>query len=263
MSSPTNAQAQIELHRELAPRYAYRYSFAFSRLFQEEWHAEMIRHAPESARRLLDIGCGTGFFLAELEAQRPGAVGLDISHDMLRVSEQYVPDARVVTADAEHMPFREAAFDVVFCKGSLHHMRDHVGFLESCRGVLAGDGVLVMSEPCNDNPVIRLARAIMYRKSPHFDVGDQGFTRKGIVELTERSGLDVVKTKKFGVFAYVFAGFPDHLGILRFIPGAALLTRLFIWLDRVICAIPGLSLMGFHVLVVAKPRPVRPSPDLD
>jgi hypothetical protein len=55
------------------------------------------------------------------------------------------------------------------------------------------------------------------------------------------------------VLAYTFAGFPDHLGILRFIPGNALLTRLFIGLDRVICAIPGLSLLGFHIVVVAEP----------
>lgn len=252
--SSANAAAQIELHKALAPRYAYRYSFAFSRRFQEEWHGEMIRHAPETAKRLLDIGCGTGFFLAELEAARPGAVGLDISHEMLRVSEQYVHGARLVTADAERMPFRGAIFDAVFCKGSLHHMRNHVGFLESCRGVLADEGVLVMSEPCNDNPIIRLARAVMYRKSPHFDVGDQGFTRKGIVELTERAGMEVVLTKKFGVLAYVFAGFPDHLGILRFVPGADLLTRAFIALDRVLCALPVLSLLGFHVLVVARPR---------
>lgn len=256
MSTPTpsNAAAQIELHKALAPRYAYRYSFAFSRRFQEEWHAEMIRQTPREAKRLLDIGCGTGFFLAELEAERPGAVGLDISHEMLKVSEQYVPNAKLVTADAEHMPFRGAAFDTVFCKGSLHHMRDHVGFLKACEEMLSDDGLLVMSEPCNDNPIIRIARAIMYRKSPHFDVGDQGFTKKGIVALTEQSGMEVLFTKKFGVLAYTFAGFPDHLGVLRFIPGADLLTRAFIRIDRMLCAIPGLSLLGFHILVVARPK---------
>lgn len=254
MATGSNAQAQIDLHRELAPRYAYRYSFPFSRLFQQDWHAEMISHVPAGARRILDLGCGTGFFLAELEEQHPGSVGLDISHDMLKVSGQYVPGARLVTGDAERLPFKPGSFDVVFCKGSLHHMRDHVGFLESCEDMLADGGLLVMSEPCNDNPIIRFARAVMYRKSPHFDVGDQGFTRKGIVELTEAAGMEVLKTKKFGVLAYVFAGFPDHLGALRFIPGSALLTRLFIGLDRVLCALPGLSLLGFHVLVVARPK---------
>lgn len=251
----TQAEAQIELHRELAPRYAYRYSFEFSRLFQQDWHAEMISHVPPGASRILDLGCGTGFFLAELEQRHPGAVGLDISHEMLRVSEQYVPGARLVCGDAERLPLQPASFDVVFCKGSLHHTRDHVGFLKNCRRVLREGGVLIMSEPCNDNPLIRLARRVMYKKSRHFDEGDEGFTRKGIVALTERAGFEVLRVKKYGVLAYVFAGFPDHLGLLRHVPGNALLTRLFLRLDRWICAVPGLSLLGFHVVVVARQRP--------
>ena len=253
-TSHANAQAQIELHKKLAPRYAYRYGFKFSRLFQEDWHAEMISHVPKGADELLDIGCGTGFFLAELVREHPRAIGFDISHEMLKVSEQYVPGARVVTGDAEKMPFADKSFDVVFCKGSLHHMRDHVGFLADCRRLLRKDGVLIMSEPCNDNPIIRLARALLYKKSEHFDEGDQGFTRAGILKLCEQAGFEMTTVKKYGVFAYVFAGFPDHLGILRYIPGNALITKLFIKLDRVLCAIPGLSLLGFHIVVVGKPR---------
>ena len=252
--SNSNAQTQIELHRALAPRYAYRYSFEFSRLFQEDWHAQMIAHVPAGATKILDLGCGTGFFLAELERGHPGAVGLDISHDMLKVSEQYVPGARLVTADAERLPFRPGAFDVVFCKGSLHHVRDHVRFLANCREALRSGGCLIMSEPCNDNPLIRLARTVLYRRSPHFDEGDQGFTKKGIVGLCEQAGFEIELVRKYGVFAYVFAGFPDHLGLLKYIPGNAWITRAFLRIDRVLCAIPGLSLLGFHVIVVARPR---------
>jgi SAM-dependent methyltransferase len=245
-----HAAAQIELHRKLAPRYAYRYSFEFSRLFQQDWHAEMIRHVPAGTRRILDLGCGTGFFLAELDALHPGAVGLDISHAMLLVSNRYVPRARLVTADAEKLPFRPGAFEVVFCKGSLHHTRDHVGFLGHCRRALRDGGRLVMSEPCNDNPLIWLARKILYAFSPHFDQGDQGFTRRRIVALTEAAGFRVERAYRYGVLAYAFAGFPDHLGVLRHVPGNAALTRFFIKLDRLICSVPLLDLLGFHVVVV-------------
>jgi hypothetical protein len=94
----------------------------------------------------------------------------------------------------------------------------------------------------------------MYRKSPHFDVGDQGFTRRGIITLCEQAGFEVVLAKKYGIFAYVFAGFPDHVGILRHLPGNDLLTRFFLALDRVLCALPGFSLLGFHIVIVARPR---------
>jgi len=250
----SNAQAQIELHRALAPRYAYRYGFEFSRRFQDDWHAEMMSHVPEGARRVLDLGCGTGFFLADLDRAHPGAVGLDISHDMLKVSEKYVPRARVVTGDAEKLPFRPASFDAVFCKGSLHHTRDHVGFLSNCRAALSPSGVLVMSEPCNDNPLIRGARWLLYRVSPHFHRDDEGFRRKEIAGLCEQAGFEVLRVKKYGVLAYALAGFPDHLPLLRWIPGSAAITSFLIRLDRILCATPGLSLLGFHVVVVGRPR---------
>jgi SAM-dependent methyltransferase len=251
-ASDANARAQIELHRKLAPRYAYRYGFAFSRLFQEDWHAEMIAHVPPGARELLDVGCGTGFFLAELAREHPRAIGLDVSHAMLQVSARYVPGARVVAGDAERLPFADRAFDAVFCKGSLHHLRDHAGFLAACRRLLRPNGVLILSEPCNDNPLIRLARAVLYKRSEHFDEGDRGFTRKGLLKLCAAAGFDVTTAEKYGVFAYVFAGFPDHLGVLRYVPGSALLTRVMLRLDRVLCAVPGLSLLGFHVVVVGR-----------
>jgi ubiquinone/menaquinone biosynthesis C-methylase UbiE len=252
--SSSNAQAQIELHKALAPRYAYRYSFEFSRAFQEDWHAEMLSHMPAGARRVLDLGCGTGFFLAELEHLRPGAVGLDISHAMLRVSEQYVPGARLVTADAEKLPFAERSFDTIFCKGSLHHTRDHVAFLRNCRRALATDGVLIMSEPCNDNFVIRFARFLLYSLSPHFDLGDQGFTKNGLIDLCERAGFEMTYTGRYGVLAYLFAGFPDHFGVMKWIPGNAAITRTMIKLDRWICSKRFLRILSFQVVVAGKPR---------
>lgn len=252
--SASNAQSQIELHKALAPRYAYRYSLPFSRMFQTDWHAQMLRHLPARSRRVLDLGCGTGFFLAELDALRPGAVGLDISHDMLRVSEQYVPGARVVTADAERLPFAERSFDAVFCKGSLHHTRDHVRFLRNCARSLADDGVLIMSEPCNDNPLIRLARYVLYKFSPHFDLGDQGFTKKGLIGLCEEAGFEVLSCERYGVLAYTFGGFPDHLGVLKYVPFNTAVMRGMLALDRVLCAIPGLDLLGFQLTIACRPR---------
>lgn len=251
--STSHSQAQIELHRALAPRYAYRYSLPFSRLFQEDWHAEMLSFLPAQARRVLDLGCGTGFFLAELERLRPGAVGLDISHAMLRVSEQYVPGARLVTADAEQLPFRPQSFDAIFCKGSLHHTRDHVRFLGNCRRALTAKGVLIMSEPCNDNPCIRFARWLMYKFSPHFDPGDKGFTRKGLIGLCQQAGFEVVECRRYGGLAYVFGGFPDHLGLLKYVPGNVSVLKAMIRFDRWMVRVPLLRVLAFQLSIACRP----------
>lgn len=249
-----NAQDQIELHKKLAPRYAYRYSFEFNRVFEDDWHAEMISHVPAGARRVLDLGCGTGVVLSEMLPRHPQAVGLDLSLDMLKVGRAQLPEANLVTGDAEALPFRPGCFEAVVVKGCLHHARDHVGFLENCCQALGPEGLLIMSEPCNDNPLILLARKLLYRFSSHFDEGDLGFGRKQIEALYREAGFEIVRTKKYGFFAYVLAGFPDHIGLLRWIPGSAWVTKGLVAVDRLLCGLPGFSLLGFQVLVVGKPR---------
>lgn len=259
-TSTTNAQAQIELHKKLAPRYEERYRHAFARLFEEDWHARILAHVPKGAGRVCDLGCGTGLFLGDIRRREPSAVGIDISFDMLHVGRDAMDDAHLVTGNAEALPVRSGAFRAVVCKGSLHHARDHVGFIENARRTLTPDGVLVMSEPCNDNPVIRIARRLLYRKSEHFDEGDEGFREKRLVELYEAGGFEVTKVEKYGCLAYALCGFPDHVGVLKYVPGNTLLSRLFIAIDRVLCAIPGLRILAFQVIVVGKPRADLPRP---
>ena len=188
--STSHAQAQIELHKKLAPRYELRYAFEFSRLFEEDWHAEILSHVPAGSGKVMDLGCGTGLFLQDILRQEEGAVGIDISYEMLSVGRRAMPEAPLVTADAEHLPVRPGAFKAVVCKGSLHHARNHVGFVENCARSLAPGGVLVMSEPCNDNPLIRFARWLLYRNSEHFDEGDQGFKQRDLIALYERGGFE-------------------------------------------------------------------------
>ncbi|PSP76473.1 methyltransferase type 11 [Halobacteriales archaeon QS_1_68_20] len=70
---------------------------------------------PEDA--VLDVGCGTGN--AALTARRTGAdvVGVDLARRMLELAGENVAvagatDVDLLEGDAEHLPFRDGAFDV-------------------------------------------------------------------------------------------------------------------------------------------------------
>lgn len=258
MTQTSHQQIQIELHRKLAPQYAIRYGFPFSRLFQEEWHHQLFCEMPPMVNAALDLGCGTGFFLADVRKHSRHAVGLDISYDMLDLAQKELPDTYSAQGDAENLPFKDGMFDVVFCKGSLHHTRDHAKFLKGCLRVLRPGGVLILSEPCNDNPIIRFARFLLYRFSSRFHPDDEGFRETQLSGMVESAGFEVARSRKFGVFAYTFAGFPDHLGFMKYIPGNAFLTKCMIKFDRGLCALPLLRAFGFHVICTAR-RPSVPA----
>ena len=62
-----------------------------------------------SARRVLDVGCGTGTLLDAAVAAGADAVGVDISSAMVEAARRRVPTATVVTADAQTADLLAAA----------------------------------------------------------------------------------------------------------------------------------------------------------
>ncbi|OKJ74928.1 class I SAM-dependent methyltransferase [Streptomyces sp. CB02460] len=79
---------------------------------------------PDTARTLLDIGCGTGLVTGRIAAGRPGlrVTGADAAHGMAVVARQRV--GAVVLADARRLPLPDAAVDAVSAVWLLHLLRE-------------------------------------------------------------------------------------------------------------------------------------------
>lgn len=71
--------------------------------------------------RIADIGCGPGTTLAYL-TDVPRLVGVDLSNCALSLARERAPGARLVAADAAHIPLAEKSFDLVFCLDMLEHL---------------------------------------------------------------------------------------------------------------------------------------------
>ena len=73
--------------------------------------------------RVLDVGCGKGFQLVELQKAVPGLIvhGLDISEYALENAHKSVKDA-LVLGTAAKLPFPDNHFDYVFSINTLHNL---------------------------------------------------------------------------------------------------------------------------------------------
>ena len=93
---------------------------------------ELVRAAlgARSGDRILDVGCGPGFYVTELAevVGREGSVtGLDASADMLAVAARRAQGHDNVTfhqADATSLPVPDASFDRAVCVQVLEYVRD-------------------------------------------------------------------------------------------------------------------------------------------
>lgn len=77
--------------------------------------------------RLLDVACGTGRLCLHAAPRVSGAVGVDLSGEMVVLAGEEavgrgVRNVLFLSHDVERLPFRPNSFSVAVCKSALHHM---------------------------------------------------------------------------------------------------------------------------------------------
>jgi len=93
----------------------------------------------------LDLGCGTGRNLP-LFGPTVRAIGLDPSADVLRRARRRAPHVPLVQGSAEHLPFRDGAFETVVSGLVFCSVPDAGRGLAEVRRVLSPGGALRMLE---------------------------------------------------------------------------------------------------------------------
>jgi ubiquinone/menaquinone biosynthesis C-methylase UbiE len=115
------------------------------------------------ARRVLDLGVGTGIVWERVGRLRPGTLvaGIDLSAGMLEVAHaRPAPDLHVVRADFAALPFRARCFDVAVSIFASRHSPDLAQMLAGVARVLAPGGRLVLIDYAGDTQ-LRMAGMVM------------------------------------------------------------------------------------------------------
>lgn len=98
-------------------------------------------------RRLLEVGCSTGYLTKRFSEKAERAFGLDINVQALADARRRHPDIPVVCSDVEHLPFMESSFDAIVMLEVVEHTRSDKAALAEIRRVLKPGGILVLSTP--------------------------------------------------------------------------------------------------------------------
>ncbi len=93
----------------------------------------------------LEVGCGTGHWLAALRRRGWRAMGVDSSAQMLFEARRNLGPAPLVRGRAERLPLRSACFDRMFCINAVHHFEGKRDFLREARRLLRPGGALMVA----------------------------------------------------------------------------------------------------------------------
>jgi 2-polyprenyl-3-methyl-5-hydroxy-6-metoxy-1,4-benzoquinol methylase len=146
-------------------------------------------------KRVLDVGCSSGYLARPLVEKGCTVVGLEFDADAAEEARSVCAEVFVGDAETMELPFEAGSFDVVLCGDLVEHLRDPEAFLDRVRPLLRADGRLVLTTPNVANWSMRLGllagrwryteRGILDRTHTHL------FTRKTLVETLERAGYVV------------------------------------------------------------------------
>jgi 2-polyprenyl-3-methyl-5-hydroxy-6-metoxy-1,4-benzoquinol methylase len=107
--------------------------------------SEMIHGYSQSAGcKVLDVGCGNGYVLAQYARHGASVFGVDITRTAVDLSRRRFELAGLSGTfsqiDGQRLPFPDASFDIVCSMGVLHHISDPSPLVDEMRRVLKPGG---------------------------------------------------------------------------------------------------------------------------
>lgn len=157
MTPPASVAAIEALWSRLAPSFDEEADHGLTNpQVRDAWRRRLHTWVPATARRVLDIGCGTGSLSVLLAERSHQVTAIDLSRAMLREAASKVqsdgePDGGGATvdlaiADASSPPFRARSFDAIVCRHLVWTLPNPHDALANWASLLVPSGRLVAIE---------------------------------------------------------------------------------------------------------------------
>lgn len=137
---PSSLKGSARLYEALA-RFDYYY-------MDDKWEFRVALEDIKDSQSVLEVGCGTGFFLDQIARAYRGTtlMGLELNRDALEISRQnglFVQAKSIEQFSGEHA----CSFDVVCALQVLEHVSNPHSFLEAAFRCLKRGGLCVLTVP--------------------------------------------------------------------------------------------------------------------
>jgi len=104
----------------------------------------LLNAIPVDTPRIIDLGCGTGWFTERLAAYGP-TTGVDLSDEVLAEAQKRAPHIRYIPGDFFHVELPAGGFDIVVSQDVIAHVTDQIRYVELAARLLEPGGYLVIT----------------------------------------------------------------------------------------------------------------------
>jgi SAM-dependent methyltransferase len=137
-------------YNELSPNYNLRYKINPMHGVSK---ALLNIISENKSKNILEVGCGTGHWLKELNLCDLNKFGVDFSNGMLKEAKKHDNKLKLILANANTLPFVNGKFDLIFCVNAIHHFDNKREFILNSSRLLKPNGTFAVFglDPRNKN----------------------------------------------------------------------------------------------------------------
>ncbi|MFP4083162.1 MAG: class I SAM-dependent methyltransferase [Candidatus Aminicenantes bacterium] len=190
---PTSTEAENLYSKEYFIRW---YGTEKKREFSKNFFRNLLRGnkiKAKASERLLDVGCGMGFFLEVAREWGWHAQGVEISKYAARYCKEHL-HFNVYSGTLETANYPKDYFDIITAFDFLEHISNISRFLSEARRILKEDGIFMVLVPNYQSLVFQLDRIICkWMKLPLSNVPEHltYFTPYTLRRLLEKSSFRI------------------------------------------------------------------------
>jgi len=161
--------------------------------------------------KLLEVGCGYGFFLEAAKGTPFDVEGIDVSRAAVAYAKKHGGKARVLSIKSNSYP--KNSFEVVVAFQLIEHLRNPATFFRTVYGVIKPGGMVLFTTP-NEGGYLRMLlgkqwMGFRHREHLYF------FSPKTITVLLTRAGFTDIQTCddeiRFYPIRFLLAGAPNYI----------------------------------------------------
>jgi len=147
-----------------------------------------------SGERILDIGCGDGYYDALISNTDAHVVGVDLHAERLAIARSVYANGRTEyhSIDAERLGFEDASFDKAMSLCVMEHLNDDRRVMSHVFRLLKPGGVFVFSADSLSNPELRPTERL--RHQMRYEVNNY-YRVETIRPKLEEIGFEIMKTR--------------------------------------------------------------------
>ncbi len=172
---------------------------------------QILKH--QAPGKVLDIGCGAGFFLEAAQAKGYDVYGLDPSKYIVHIARQRFGE-RIRQGVIETADYPPATFDLVVAFDTFEHIYRPLEWLQAVWRILKPGGLLAITTPDPTSLLARLSgrRWVSFKLPEHVFYWSPAAIRRALARNWEV--LEITRAGQYATLGFLFRrlfGFPPNL----------------------------------------------------